>query len=40
MVEAFAIFTAGLVGFEILASRYGKDSRDGDDWHQHRRERA
>jgi hypothetical protein len=40
MVEAFAIFTAGLVGFEVLASRYGQDSRDGDDWAQHRTDRA
>jgi hypothetical protein len=40
MVEAFAIFTAGLVGFEVLASRYGRDSRDGDDWAQHRTDHA
>jgi hypothetical protein len=40
MVEGFAIFAAGLVGFEVLASRYGRDSRDGDDWALHRTDRA
>jgi hypothetical protein len=34
MVEGL-VFLAGVAGFEILAVRYGKDSRDGDDWVDH-----
>lgn len=29
------VFIAGLAGFEILAARFGKTSRDGEDWVAH-----
>ena len=28
---------ASIAAFEILASRFGRDSRDGDDWSIHER---
>lgn len=34
MVEGF-VFVAGLVGFEVLAARFGKSTRDAEDWFTH-----
>lgn len=34
MVEGFVI-VAGVVGFDLLAARFGKSSRDAEDWHTH-----
>ncbi len=28
---------ASIAAFEVLASRFGRDSRDGDDWSIHER---
>jgi hypothetical protein len=39
MLEGLAIVGAvvsSLAAFEVLASRYGRDSRDGNDWFVHR----
>ena len=38
MFESMAIagaVVASLAAFDALASRFGKDSRDGDDWFNH-----
>lgn len=29
------VFIAGLIGFEYAATRFGKSTRDGDDWVAH-----
>lgn len=29
------VFIAGLVGFEIVAARFAKSTRDGEDWVAH-----
>jgi hypothetical protein len=34
MVEGL-VFVAGIVGFEVLAARFGKSTRDGEDWGAH-----
>jgi hypothetical protein len=34
MVEGF-VFVASLVGFEVLAARFGKSTRDAEDWFTH-----
>lgn len=42
MYESMAIagaVVASLAAFDILASRYGRDSRDGDDWFNHHSDR-
>ena len=31
VIEGLAIFGA-VVGFEVLAARFGKSTRDGEDW--------
>ena len=35
MLWSFVIFALGLLGFDLLAARFGVDSRDGDDWVKH-----
>jgi hypothetical protein len=38
MYESFAIagaVVASIAAFDVLASRFGRDSRDGDDWANH-----
>lgn len=32
MLIGLVIFAAGLLGFDLLAGRFGRDSRDGADW--------
>jgi hypothetical protein len=42
MTEGFAIagaVVASIAAFEVLVSRYGRDTRDGNDWIVHRPER-
>jgi hypothetical protein len=42
MFESMAIASAvvaSIAAFEVLASRYGWDSRDGDDWFNHHSDR-
>ncbi len=34
MFEGF-VFVAAIAGFEVLASRFGKTSRDSEDWFTH-----
>ncbi|MGI8407891.1 MAG: hypothetical protein ACR2L3_05215 [Actinomycetota bacterium] len=34
MVEGL-VFVAGLVGFEVLAARFGASTRDAEDWYTH-----
>lgn len=36
MLLDLAIFAAGLVGLDLVARRFGVDSRDGNDWSSHR----
>ena len=36
MLLDLAIFAAGLVGLDFVARHFGVDSRDGDDWLNHR----
>lgn len=31
MVEGL-VFVAGVMGFEVLAARFGTSTRDGEDW--------
>jgi hypothetical protein len=38
MYESIAIagaVVASIAAFDVLASRFGRDSRDGDDWFKH-----
>jgi hypothetical protein len=35
MVWSLLIFAIGLVLFDLLASRFGADTRDGQDWSTH-----
>ena len=38
MFESVAVagaVVASLAAFDVLASRFGRDSRDGDDWFNH-----
>jgi len=39
-MEGYAVagaVVASIAAFEVLVSRFGRDSRDGDDWSMHER---
>ncbi|HEX2051794.1 MAG TPA: hypothetical protein VHJ34_14345 [Actinomycetota bacterium] len=36
MLLDLVIFAAGFVGLDLVARRYGVDTRDGNDWSNHR----
>lgn len=35
MLFGLIIFAAGLIAFDLLAARLGRDTRDGSDWVAH-----